>query len=256
MKDNGKTEAVKNCTTCRHIDKLGKGLPCSECRMSYPPADADDYNLMWELRETLAEVPQKKREIVPGDEVIFCGKICKVLSVCECDGIRQLEVLEIEIDEDNSGEFEISRMMLREEMVSLKLPELTAKEYAEKLREYFGKPEIGELDIQVFFCSERPCKECAFNPGPGRCAAAVCMFDPERALQMIQEAENKDKPKGKTYLEDFREKFPSCVLCSDGTPALCRCEAYGGNCAVSDYPEDEECVHCWNEVMPEAGDEK
>ena len=82
------------------------------------------------------------------------------------------------------------------------------------------------------------------------------MFDPEGALQMIQEAENKDKPKGKTYLEDFREKFPDCVICSDGTPLCCRCEAYGGNCERKDDPTTKKCVHCWNEVMPEAGDEK
>lgn len=249
MKDNGKTEAVKNCTTCQHIDKLGKGLPCSECRMSYPPADADDYNLMWELRETLAEVPQKKREIVPGDEVIFCGKICKVLSVCECDGIRQLEVLEIEIDEDNSGEFEISRMMLREEMVSLKLPELTAKEYAEKLREYFGIEDPPVTHGKL--CAAVICKECAFYEEPAWCEAAVMLFDPAAGMERIQAQNHKDKPKGKTYLEDFREKFPNCVICSDGTPMFCRCDAYGGQCEVSDDPTAEDCVHCWNEVMPE-----
>ena len=82
------------------------------------------------------------------------------------------------------------------------------------------------------------------------------LFDPAAGMERIQAQNHKDKPKGKTYLEDFREKFPYCRLCSDGTPALCRCEAYGGNCAVSDYPEDEECVHCWNEVMPKTRDEK
>lgn len=255
MKDNGKTEAVKNCTTCQHIDRLGKGLPCSECRMSYPSADADDYNLMWEMRETPAEV-KETREFKPGETVMYGDKECTVLSVCHKDDDVLLELLKVEVDSGYSGEFTMTRIMVPAICCAKAVKELTAKEYAEKLREYFGKPEIGELDIKDCFCSTRDCPGCAFDFDPNCCVAAVVMFDPERALQMIQEAENKDKPKGKTYLEDFREKFPNCVLCSDGTPALCRCEAYGGNCAVSDYPEDEECVHCWNEVMPEAGDEK
>ena len=252
MKDNGKTEAVKNCTTCRHIGRLGKGVPCSECRMSYPPADADDYNLMWELRETLAEV-KEHREFKPGETVMYGDMECTVLSVCHQEDDVLLELLKVEADATNFGEFTtMTRIMVPAICCAKAVMELTAKEYAEKLREYFGQPVVsGEPDIRVCFCSERPCKGCAFNIHPAVCAAAVCMFDPEGALQMIQEAENKDKPKGKSYLEDFREKFPNCVLCSDGTPALCRCEAYGGNCAVSDYPEDEECVHCWNEVMPE-----
>lgn len=254
MKDNGKTEAVKNCTTCRYIDKLGKGLPCSECRMSYPPADADDYNLMWELRETLAEV-KATREFKPGEMVMYGDMECTVLSVCHQDDDVLLELLSIAVDAENSGEFTIMRSMVPAICCAKQVKELTAREYAEKLREYFGKPEIGELDIQVFFCSERPCKGCAFNLGPGRCTAAVCMFDPDRALQMIQEAENKDKPKGKTYLEDFREKFPKAEYLATGSPVQCRNNLYfaGAPCSVKPCPN---CCDCWNEVMPEAGDEK
>ena len=129
--------------------------------------------------------------------------------------------------------------------------ELTAKEYAEKLRRYFGKPEIGELDIQVLFCGERTCEGCAFNPGPGRCAAAVCMFDPDRALQMIQEAENKSKPKGKTYLQDFVEKLPRTVIGQGGIPFVCLKSVYGEEASADDVCKAGDCKKCWNQKMPE-----
>ena len=130
----------------------------------------------------------------------------------------------------------------------------TAKEYAEKLREYFGKPVSGELDIKDCFCSARNCPGCAFDADPA-CVAAVVMFDPERALQMIQEVENKDKPKGKTYLEDFREKFPKAGYLATGSPVQCRNNLYfaGAPCSVKPCPN---CCDCWNEVMPEEGNEK
>ena len=254
MKDNGKTEAVKNCTTCRHIGRLGKGVPCSECRMSYPPADADDYNLMWELRETLAEV-KETREFKPGEMVMYGDMECTVLSVCHQDDDVLLELLKVEADATNFGEFTtMTRIMVPAICCAKAVKELTAKEYAEKLREYFGIEDPPVTHGKL--CAAVICKECAFYEEPAWCEAAVMLFDPAAGMERIQAQNHKDKPKGKTYLEDFREKFPNCVLCSDGTPALCRCEAYGGNCAVSDYPEDEECVHCWNEVMPKTRDEK
>ena len=127
--------------------------------------------------------------------------------------------------------------------------ELTAKEYAEKLREYFGIEDPPGTHGKL--CAAVNCKECAFYEEPAWCEAAVMLFDPAAGMERIQAQNHKDKPKGKTYLEDFREKFPNCVLCSDGTPALCRCEAYGGNCERKDDPTTKKCVHCWNEVMPE-----
>lgn len=252
MKDNGKTEAVKNCTTCRHIDKLGKGLPCSECRMSYPPADADDYNLMWELRETLAEV-KETREFKPGETVMYGDKECTVLSVCHKDDDVLLELLKVEVDSGYSGEFTMTRIMVPAICCAKAVKELTAKEYAEKLREYFGKPEIGELDIKDCFCSTRDCPGCAFDAEPSCCTAAVVMFDPERALQMIQEAENRDKrdkPKGKTYREDFFEKFPNADRTAAGLPMPCRNKLYFAAAPCSANPRYN-CDDCWNEVMPE-----
>lgn len=253
MKDNGKTEAVKNCTTCRHIDKLVKDLPCSECRMSYPPADADDYNLMWELRETLAEV-KEHREFEPGETVMYGDMECKVLSVCHQEDDVLLELLYVAVESENSGEFTITRTLVPAICCAKAVKELTAKEYAEKLREYFGieDPPVAHGKL----CAAVICKECAFYAEPAWCEAAVMLFDPAAGMERIQAQNHKDKPKGKTYLEDFREKFPNCVICSDGTPLCCRCEAYGGNCERKDDPTTKKCVHCWNEVMPEAGDEK
>lgn len=250
MKDNGKTEAVKNCTTCRHIDKPGKGAPCSECRMSYPSADADDYNLMWEMRETPVEV-KEAREFEPGETVMYGDMECTVLCVCHQDDDVLLELLKVEVDSANSGEFTITRTLVPAFCCAKAVKELTAKEYAEKLREYFGIEDPPVTHGKL--CAAVICKECAFYEEPAWCEAAVMLFDPAAGMERIQAQNHKDKPKGKTYLEDFREKFPNCVLCSDGTPTFCRCEAYGGQCEVSDYPEDEECVHCWNEVMPAEG---
>ena len=134
-----------------------------------------------------------------------------------------------------------------------KMP-MTAKEYAEKLRRYFGKPETGELNIEACFCDERNCPGCAFDADP-HCAAAVCMFDPERALQMIREAENKNKPKRKTYLEDFREKMPNAYIDPNfGTPAACRKRMYYHEIDDLKCGRNHECSKCWNEEMPEVSD--
>lgn len=128
--------------------------------------------------------------------------------------------------------------------------ELTAKEYAEKLRRYFRKPEIGELDIEACFCSERNCQGCAFDADPN-CAAAVCMFDPDRALQMIQEAENKNKPKGKTYLQDFLEKLPRTAIGQGGIPFICLKNVYGEEASADDVCKEGNCKKCWDQKMPE-----
>lgn len=56
-----------------------------------------------------------------------------------------------------------------------------------------------------------------------------------------------EKPKRKTYLEDFLEKFPNAPMESEGEPAACRRGIYSGgpmSCRM-------ECRECWNEVMPE-----
>lgn len=242
MKDNGKTEAVQHCATCQH---LGKSERCQNCRNGNPPADAAAYDLLWE---------DAAREFTPGEVVMWEGSECTVLSVCESDGAKMLELLKIDVDEGNSGEFRLCRSLVAAAHCAKRVKELTAKEYAEKLRTYFGKPEIGELDIKDCFCEERNCKGCAFDTDTN-CVAAVVMFDPERALQMIQEAENRDKrdkPKGKTYREDFFEKFPNADRMSTGSPMPCRNKLYFAAAPCSAKPHFN-CDECWNEVMPEEG---
>lgn len=128
---------------------------------------------------------------------------------------------------------------------------MTAKEYAEKLRAYFGKPVNGELDIKECFCSTRNCPGCAFDDEP-HCVAAVCMFDPERALQMIREAENKNKPKGKTYLQDFMEKMPNARIAEGNSmPYICVKNVYGVEVGSANNCAEAHCEKCWNEEMPE-----
>ncbi len=49
----------------------------------------------------------------------------------------------------------------------------------------------------------------------------------------------------KTYLQDFKGKFPKAKMGSNGCPPLCRKDIYGEiSCKYS-------CENCWNEVMPE-----
>lgn len=240
MKDNGKLEAVKHCGTCRH---QGNTDLCIHCRNGNPPADAAAYDLLWE---------NDAREFTPGEVVMWEGSECTVLSVCESDGAKMLELLKLDVDEGNSGEFLLCRNLVAAAHCAKRVKELTAKEYAEKLREYFGKPVSGELDIKDCFCSTRDCPGCAFDAEPS-CTAAVVMFDPERALQMIQEAENRDKrdkPKGKTYREDFFEKFPNADRTAAGLPMPCRNKLYFAAAPCSGNPRYN-CDDCWNEVMPE-----
>lgn len=147
--------------------------------------------------------------------------------------------------------FELVWTMAPEEQIENVPHELTAKEYAEKLRRYFGKPEIGELDIKDCFCSTRNCPGCAFDDEP-HCVAAVCMFDPERALQMIREAENKNKPKGKTYLQDFMEKMPNARIAEGNSmPYICVKNVYGVEVGSANNCAEAHCEKCWNEEMPE-----
>lgn len=51
----------------------------------------------------------------------------------------------------------------------------------------------------------------------------------------------------KTYLQDFLEKFPNAAMYGNGCLIGCRNNAYGwkGLACI------ENCIVCWNEVMPE-----
>ena len=56
-----------------------------------------------------------------------------------------------------------------------------------------------------------------------------------------------DSHEQKTYLEDFREKFPNMLMNSDGTPKLiCQLKLYEGRCC---YKHNMDCLECWNKIM-------
>lgn len=60
----------------------------------------------------------------------------------------------------------------------------------------------------------------------------------------------------KTYMQDFLEKFPNTMMSLDSIPMVCRAHVYGGGyCPYKDKFSCADCSQCWNEVMPEEGDE-
>lgn len=137
--------------------------------------------------------------------------------------------------------------------------ELTAKEYAEKLREMFGvKLEVVDNFADLDICNGVNCQECPFDEKRlkaagyhGNCAALM-VYHPELAVKLIDEWQaEKNKPKGKTYLEDIRERLPNVFINKFGIPEGCRKRLCNGIACTDCMPGMEECRKCWNEVMPE-----
>ena len=128
--------------------------------------------------------------------------------------------------------------------------ELTAKEYAEKLKEYFGWIEGDALEYKP--CKNKVCSECVFNRPGVVCQATLYTIDPEKALEMIREREEKSKPKGKTYLQDFIEKHPNARIDErGGMPYICVKNVYGVEAGSANNCAEAHCEKCWNEAMPE-----
>ena len=96
--------------------------------------------------------------------------------------------------------------------------ELTAAEYVEKLKAAFGRAAVvSEYDKDQDCCYGMQCDECPFGDEKlrgidfyGNCSALV-WYHPGKAVKLIDEwlAGREKKKTGKTYLEDFREKFPN-----------------------------------------------
>ena len=140
--------------------------------------------------------------------------------------------------------------------------ELTAKEYAEKLREAFGvKLEAVDHFEDLEICDGVNCRECPFDKRlkaagyRGNCIALI-VYHPELAVKLMDEWQaEKNKPKGKTYLEDFREKMPNAYIDPNfGTPAACRKRMYYHEIDDLKCGRKHECSKCWNEEMPEVSD--
>lgn len=66
-----------------------------------------------------------------------------------------------------------------------------------------------------------------------------------------------DEHPGKTYAQDFFEKFPKANPDKEGVPWICRANCYGGSCQYSAAAGagPESCKDCWNEEMEAADDE-
>ena len=77
-----------------------------------------------------------------------------------------------------------------------------------------------------------------------------------RAEEIITAVENlqkwSDEHPGKTYLQDFFEKFPKAQSDSNRTPSVCRITIYGEVPPKGKRCDGREaCKNCWNEPMEE-----
>lgn len=137
--------------------------------------------------------------------------------------------------------------------------ELTAKEYAEKLREMFGvKLEAVDNFADLDICNGVNCQECPFDEKRlkaagyhGNCAALMA-YHPELAVKLMDEWQaEKNKPKGKTYLQDFLEKLPRTAIGQGGIPFICLKNVYGEEASADDVCKEGNCKKCWDQKMPE-----
>ena len=141
--------------------------------------------------------------------------------------------------------------------------ELTAKEYAGKLRAVFGAA-AREIDLceDIASCDGMRCEECPFSQerrkavGYSGSCDALAWYRPDLAVKLMDEWQaEKNKPKGKTYLQDFREKMPNAYIDPNfGTPAACRKRMYYHEIDDLKCGRKNECSKCWNEEMPEVSD--
>lgn len=102
------------------------------------------------------------------------------------------------------------------------------------------------------------CSSCKFHHHSGDICPILCIKEkkplPENltreemgaALDTLwQYAENL-----KTYLEDFKERYPNAPVDCDGTPNICPADLYGKAARVSDDECDPDyCPKCWNRTM-------
>lgn len=78
------------------------------------------------------------------------------------------------------------------------------------------------------------------------------MYYPEKAIEIIQKWSNEHPPK--TFLTEFLKNYPNAQLRIDGIPKGVCPYALGlinrDNCR-----KDHNCVKCWNQHIPEDGEE-
>lgn len=137
--------------------------------------------------------------------------------------------------------------------------EMTAKEYTEKLKAVFGN-EITYSSTRMGICRDMPCMACPLNAacrqkvGFDKGCNTLILYHPDLAVKMMEEWQDKrDKPKRKTYLEDFREKMPNAIVHKNGRPGFCRRRLYNAE-GIHGCEYGIGCDECWNEEMPEVSD--
>lgn len=92
---------------------------------------------------------------------------------------------------------------------------------------------------------------------------AFCNYSPDNySVAKVKEAIETmqkwiDEHPGKTYAQDFFEKFPEAKPDAYGVPRICRANCYGGSCQHSAVfgAGPAPCKDCWNEEMEAADDE-
>ena len=199
-----------------------------------------------------------------GQEVLYKNKKWNVLYVWRNSEnvvvritLGRLEFTDIDGEVTTRG---LKRVDASPEEISECKYELTAKEYAEKLREVFWTA-ARELDPceEMASCDGMKCKECPFSRerreavGYSGGCDALTWYYPDLAVKLMDEWQaEKSKPKGKTYLQDFMEKMPNArVTEEDGLPYICVKNVYGVEAGSANNCAEAHCEKCWNEAMPE-----
>ncbi len=203
----------------------------------------------------------------PGQEVLYKNEKWHVLYVwCNRDNVvvrLTLGRLKFTDYDGNSTGWKLKETSVDPEEVSEYKRELTAKEYAEKLKKALGYENcknIDGADPEDEVCAGLDhCGECPFYVGNrrevfGGSCGALMTYHPDLAVKLMDEWQaEKDKPKGKTYREDFFEKYPGAAKTTAGLPMSCRNNLYFPGEVCTDEPISK-CFECWNEVMPEEVD--
>ena len=193
-------------------------------------------------------------EYMIGKKVKYRDETWEVVHVTE---ERRLVIVQIGVDA-KMGVIRVDPVAVMVDLDEIEeIPhELTAKEYAEKLREAFWAV---SREFNLCTCDGMICEECPFYQErrkavgyDGGCNTLV-WYHPELAVKLMDEWQaEKNKPKGKTYLQDFMEKHPNAYIDPNfGTPAACRKRMYYHETDDLKCKRGDKCSKCWNEEMTE-----
>ncbi len=207
----------------------------------------------------------------PGQEVLYKNEKWHVLYVwCNRDNVvvrLTLGHLKFTDYDGNSTGWRLEETSVDPEEVSEYKRELTAKEYAEKLKKALGyencKNRPGADPEDEICVGLGDCNECPFGYEnregvfEGSCGALI-VYHPDLAVKLMDEWQaEREKPKGKTYLQDFLEKMPNAQFGEYSClPKSCRDYLYGTKESSKKLCMEGECEKCWNEVTPEVDNGK